>query len=92
MKRQNPSEPDIYVLKLRKQYARFSTSAWGCRRKKYPVVCISHASDQNAVGHIWKDIDAAAFFFGLSYHKLHKMIENGTMVDGEYTIQYRKFL
>lgn len=92
MKRSREQQHDTYVLKLRKQYVRYSTSAWGCRRKRYPVVCVAHAFDQSAVGHTWKDIDEAAFFFGLSYHSLHKMIDRGSMVDGAYIVQYKKFL
>ena len=93
MKRQrSTTSPDVYYLKLRKKYERYSTSAWGCLRKKYPVVCVGHAWDMGAVGHTWASSAHAANFFGLSYHQIHKCIERGRPVQNQYVLNYKKFL
>lgn len=93
MKRQREqSEAPVYYLKLRKQYTRYSTSAWGCSRKKYPVVIAWHATDPRAHGHQFKDLHAAASYFNMSYHQIHKCITREIPIEGSCLLIYKKFL
>lgn len=90
MKRRR-DEPEPLILKLRKRYDRYSTSAWGCRQKSYPVFVTWHRYNQNAIGHKFRDNEHAGSFFNRSYHYIHKMITTGSLIDNEYLLTYEKF-
>ena len=93
MKRHRDDEPNVYFLKLRlRRYARYSTSAWGCRNKKYPVEIVWHATDPKSVGYQFKDISHASEAFGLEFHTLHMMIKRQQLVNGRCILTYKKFL
>jgi len=95
MKRQREDagvEPNVYYMKLRKRYERYSTSAFGCARKKYPVVIVWHSTNPRARGHKFKDSHAAASYFNMQYYQIHKHITNRIPVEGQCLLNYEKFL
>ena len=85
------NETKPLIIKLRKRYTRYSDSAWGCLHKKYPVIVAWHRFDQRAIGHRFKDSEAAGQFFNLPYYKVHKYIQNSHAI-GDYILVYEKFL
>ena len=92
MKRKREESCPTYHLKLRKRHERFSTSAFGCLKKKYPVKASWFNTQNNSI--FWKrfsDSYEASLFFGTKYFNIHIAISKRLQIFG-CNLEYEKFL